>query len=96
MASQVTTSKSLIEQLTLWGDKQTKAILTPDVSDEEVPDRSDRRDHQISHGAIFRDDFKYHVHSLSTQTLYALGSVAQSVVTLAAVTFCLLGEIYRL
>lgn len=94
MTSQVAVSSSLMEQLTLWGDSQREAILVPYASrDAEMPTQMNQ---EVGQGVIFRDDFKRHIHNLSTQTQYELASLAQSIVTLVASPFSIFGEIYRL
>lgn len=94
MASQVGNSKSLLELFTLWGDSQREAMLVPYASvDTEMPTYMDQ---EVGQEAIFRNDFKSHVHTLSTQTQYKLASLAQSIATLAASPFSIFGEIYKL
>lgn len=94
MTSQVATSRSLLERLTLWGDNQREALLVPYTSpDAEILTRIDQ---EVGQGVIFRDDFKNHIHNLSTQTQYELTSLAQSITTLVVSPFSLFGEIYRL
>ncbi|KAF3361936.1 hypothetical protein PHSC3_001494 [Chlamydiales bacterium STE3] len=94
MASQVVVSRSLVEQFTLWGDKQREAILVPYASvDVEMPTRMGQ---EVGQGVIFRNDFKRHIHTLSTQTKYELASLAQSIATLIASPFFIFGEIYKL
>lgn len=94
MASQVENSRSLLEQFTLWGDSQREAILVPYASvDAEMPTQMDQ---EVGQGVIFRNDFKRHIHTLSTQTKYELASLAQSIATLVASPFSIFGEIYKL
>ena len=81
-----------MEQLTFWGDSQREAILVPYVSvDAEIPTQMDQ---EVSQGVIFRDDFKRHIHTLSTQTQYELASLAQSIVILVTSPLSMFGEIY--
>jgi len=94
LASQALVSRSLLEQLTFWGDSRREAILVPYVSvDAEMPTQMDQ---EVGQGVIFRYDFKHHIHTLSTQTQYELASLAQSIVILVASPFSVFGEIYRL
>jgi len=94
MAIQAVFSEDLLSQFNLWGDGKRNALLTryfsqdlamPTLLGEEVEQR-----------VIFRDDFKRHIHALSTQSKYELASLAQCVATLAVSPFAIFAEIYRL
>ncbi len=83
-----------MDQFTLWGDKQREAILVPYVSvNTEMPILMNQ---EVGQGVIFKSDFKRHIHTLSAQTKYELASLAQSITTLVASPFSVLGELYRL
>lgn len=61
-----------------------------------TPSMPTRSDEEVGQGAIFRNDFKRHIHALSTQSKYELAFLAHCVATLAASPFAIFAEIYRL
>lgn len=94
MTSQTVISSDLLSQFNLWGNEKRNALLVPYSSQD--PAMPTQLDEEVRQGVIIRDDFKRHIHVLSTQSKYELASLAQGIAKLAISPFAVFGEIYRL
>lgn len=93
MASQVSIPNDLLNQFRIWGDRNREVLLNAPPPESAI---SRLLAAETNQGVVFRDDFKRHIHNLSTQSKYEVASLAQSIATIVVSPFVIFGEFYRL
>jgi len=93
MTSQVIASSDFLSQFKMRGDRERETLLAK-LPAENAIERP--LDEEVNQGVIFREDFKRHAHTFSTQLKYETVSLVQCIVIVAISPFAVIAELFRL